>query len=182
MLNVLYDANWKDMQNSSDQINKLMEGCLRKGHNSMDWLLDHGGKFDADDLKASARADVDVQRLARAVEMTGGISVLAGSGALQESARVGDLEKLQYLVESGLDVNQVLRYSTLYLAVEEKHTEVVKYLLDHGAKVGTDMVGSFYKTNTEFGGEETLLDIARRIGNRDILELIEAKARQEGVL
>jgi hypothetical protein len=170
------------MQNSNDQINKLMKGCLLKGHDSMDWFLDHGGEFDTDDLKASARADVDVQRLTRAIEMSGGISVLEGSGALQESARVGDLEKLKYLVEGGLDVNQVIGYSALYLAVEGKHVEIVRYLLDHGAKIGNAVVGSFYKTNTEWGGKETHLDVARRIGSKDILELIEAKARQEGVL
>jgi hypothetical protein len=183
ILDVLYNANWKDMQNSKDQINKLLDGSLRKGHNSMDWLLDHGGKFDADDLKSSARANVDVKRLARAVEASGGISVLNGSGVVHESARVGDLEKLKYVVEAGMDVNLTIRdYSPLYLAVEGQHVEIVRYLLEHGAKIGNGMVGSYYKTNTEFGGKETHLDVARRIGNKEILELIEAKARQEGVL
>jgi hypothetical protein len=174
MLDVLYSANWKDMQNSQAPFNKLMPLALKKGRNTLDWLLEHGGQIELGQLQGSARGDVNVKNLARVVEICGGISVLERSGAIQESARVGDLEKLKYLVEGGLDVNQVMKFTALYLAIESEQLDTVKYLLEHGALVA--IMGA------ADGQEETHLQLARKIGNIAILELIEAKAQQEGVL
>ncbi|NXK87551.1 ASB3 protein, partial [Formicarius rufipectus] len=60
-----------------------------------------------------------------------------GLCALHLSARHGSLECLRVLLEAGADLNDVTTDATtpLFLAVENRHAEVVKFLLQHGAKV-----------------------------------------------
>ncbi|KFP70703.1 PREDICTED: ankyrin repeat and SOCS box protein 3-like [Acanthisitta chloris] len=60
-----------------------------------------------------------------------------GLCALHLSARHGSVECLHVLLEAGADLNNVTTEATtpLFLAVENKHTEVVKFLLQHGANV-----------------------------------------------
>ncbi|NXF04265.1 ASB3 protein, partial [Smithornis capensis] len=60
-----------------------------------------------------------------------------GLCALHLSARRGSLECLRVLLEAGADLNDVTTdaTTTLFLAVESKRTEVVKFLVQHGANV-----------------------------------------------
>ncbi|XP_005042744.1 PREDICTED: ankyrin repeat and SOCS box protein 3 [Ficedula albicollis] len=61
-----------------------------------------------------------------------------GLCAVHLSAQQGSLECLQILREAGADLNSITTESAttpLFLAVEYKHPEVVKYLLQHGANV-----------------------------------------------
>ncbi|XP_050170873.1 ankyrin repeat and SOCS box protein 3 isoform X2 [Myiozetetes cayanensis] len=60
-----------------------------------------------------------------------------GLCALHLSARHGALDCLRVLLEAGADLNDVTTDATtpLFLAVENKHTEVVKFLLQHGANI-----------------------------------------------
>ncbi|NXP78360.1 ASB3 protein, partial [Ramphastos sulfuratus] len=60
-----------------------------------------------------------------------------GLCALHLSARHGSLESLHILLEAGADSNEVTTEATtpLFLAVENGHTNTVKFLLQHGANV-----------------------------------------------
>ncbi|XP_027754010.1 ankyrin repeat and SOCS box protein 3 [Empidonax traillii] len=60
-----------------------------------------------------------------------------GLCALHLSARHGALDCLRVLLEAGADLNDATTDATtpLFLAVENKHTEVVKFLLQHGANI-----------------------------------------------
>ncbi|NXD20004.1 ASB3 protein, partial [Spelaeornis formosus] len=61
-----------------------------------------------------------------------------GLCAVHLSARHGSLECLRVLLDAGADLNNVTTESAttpLFLAVENRHTEVVKFLLQHGANV-----------------------------------------------
>ncbi|XP_066172726.1 ankyrin repeat and SOCS box protein 3 isoform X2 [Sylvia atricapilla] len=61
-----------------------------------------------------------------------------GLCALHLSARHGSVECLQVLLEAGADFNNVTTESSstpLFLAVENRHTEVVEFLLQHGTNV-----------------------------------------------
>ncbi|XP_069706374.1 ankyrin repeat and SOCS box protein 3 [Phaenicophaeus curvirostris] len=60
-----------------------------------------------------------------------------GLCALHLSARHGSLESLCVLLEAGADPNQVTTEETtaLFLAVENGHTDIVKFLIQHGANV-----------------------------------------------
>ncbi|NWR72733.1 ASB3 protein, partial [Centropus unirufus] len=60
-----------------------------------------------------------------------------GMCALHLSACHGSLESLRVLLEAGADPNQVTIEETtaLFLAVENGHTDIVKFLIQHGANV-----------------------------------------------
>ncbi|NWH57008.1 ASB3 protein, partial [Geococcyx californianus] len=60
-----------------------------------------------------------------------------GMCALHLSARHGSLESLRVLLEAGADPNQVTTEETtaLFLAIENGHADIVKFLIQHGANV-----------------------------------------------
>ncbi|KAM9239915.1 Ankyrin repeat and SOCS box protein 3 [Leptosomus discolor] len=60
-----------------------------------------------------------------------------GMCALHLSARHGSLESVRVLLEAGADPNEVTTEATtpLFLAVENEHADIVKFLLQHGANV-----------------------------------------------
>ncbi|NXW62650.1 ASB3 protein, partial [Eurystomus gularis] len=60
-----------------------------------------------------------------------------GLCALHLSARHGSLESMRVLLEAGADLNEVTTEATtpLFLAVENEHTDTVKFLLQHRADV-----------------------------------------------
>ncbi|NXS94511.1 ASB3 protein, partial [Jacana jacana] len=65
------------------------------------------------------------------------LKTFEGMCALHLSARHGSLESVRVLLEAGADPNEVTTEATtaLFLAVENEHTNVVKFLLQHGANV-----------------------------------------------
>jgi hypothetical protein len=64
-----------------------------------------------------------------------------------DAARKGDLASVKAALESKADVESKTRYgqTPLYLAAMNGHIEVVKFLLDQGAKV--DVTDTFYKSS-----------------------------------
>ncbi|NXJ69344.1 ASB3 protein, partial [Rostratula benghalensis] len=65
------------------------------------------------------------------------VKTFEGLCALHLSARHGSLENVRVLLEAGADPNEVTTEATtpLFLAVENEHANVVKFLLQHGANV-----------------------------------------------
>jgi ankyrin repeat protein len=54
---------------------------------------------------------------------------------LLNSALYGNLSLIHWLLEKGADINHVdiIGYTALHFAAQETHTNVVKFLLEHGA-------------------------------------------------
>jgi hypothetical protein len=105
MLDILYKVNFRDMRNDRSTVDDMLITSLNPSHDTMNWLLDHGAQPTADKLRGASRGDVVVSRLARLVDMCGGVQILAGCGAVEEAARLGRLDMLEYLINGGLDVH-----------------------------------------------------------------------------
>lgn len=63
-------------------------------------------------------------------------AVLLNSNQLCEAIRSKNHELVMFLIESGTPVNWIKTYESnqpLYIAVQTKQTDMVKYLLEHGA-------------------------------------------------
>lgn len=93
-------------------------------------------------------------------------------GGLQLAAGRGDLDKVKLFLAAGADVEEMRNvldirepgpYTALYEAVKGQHVETVRLLLEHGAKVDTPCSSS----------KETPLELARQLGNRQVLDLLE---------
>jgi outer membrane protein assembly factor BamB len=84
----------------------------------------------------------------------------SASDALLDAARSGDAARVVALLDGGADVNAVSRYnvSALGFAAERGHFELVKLLVNRGARV--DVTDSFYGSRP--------LDFALRGGHLDI--------------
>src|SRR5690242_19818395 len=81
---------------------------------------------------------------------------------LCDVCKAGDLERVQYWLGQGVNVNQDnYRYTPLYTAAEGGHLEIVKLLIKHDANV--------YAT-TEEG--KTILYIALQSNNQEIIKLV----------
>src|SRR5262245_18394537 len=63
---------------------------------------------------------------------------------LATTARAGDVAEVRKLLDAGVDVNTPLRYGTtaLYPACDRGHVEVVRRLLERGAKM--ELTDTFY--------------------------------------
>ena len=105
-----------------------------------------------------------------------GVAALADSCALQHAAGRGERDMVEFLLHVGADVEEMptmmgdIRepgpFTALYEAVNGQHVEVVKLLLDHGAKADTPH-------GRHIWANETPLQAARRLGNSQIVSLLE---------
>jgi uncharacterized protein len=115
-------AAWEDR---GDAIRLLIARGAHPGLSSFVMLLDEP-MFDDDGLPVARKKGAQ----------SGGNAVMGGMTALLFAARDGNLDAVEALVESGVDVNQVSGgdgSSAINVAIANGHYTVGKYLLDHGA-------------------------------------------------
>jgi len=127
-----------------------------------------------------------------------GADVNGGFGfvnVLQCAAEGGDVEVVRYLLQKGAKVNAPCEWNhtPLVEAVKENHTAVVKLLLEHGADwrpkeaASGDVLdehGEDWRPRDEPGGDgfkkgDTALRIARRKGNREIVQMLKKAGATE---
>jgi hypothetical protein len=176
MLNILWDANWRDMQQNRRVIGELLWRSIYQEVGVMKWLIDHGGELELGMIETAAWANVSVPVMEILVERFG-VQPLQGTASLQMAASRGFRDLVEYLLVIGLNVNETPApidpresgpYTALYEAVHNHHVDVVRLLLEHGADV--DM-----PTGTYSG--MSALQIAREEGNDEILSLLLGKSR-----
>jgi hypothetical protein len=175
MLDVLLEANWQNLQHSKSTRNSLVRDAASQDVKMLIWLLDHGAKVSRETIKQAGKVGTPVPTMALLVEKCGA-GALADSCALQFAARRGDRDMVEFLLHVGADVEEMptmmgdIRepgpFTALYEAVNGQHVEVVQLLLDHGAKA--DRV-----CGRHVGVNETPLQAARRLGNSQIVSLLE---------
>lgn len=115
----------------------------------------HGDVLDSGVMRYSLLLAVLVGAVSSAHQTPG-----TANEALLDAARTGDRSRVTALLDAGADVNAVSRYnvSALGFAAERGHFDIVKLLLDRGAK--TDVTDSFYGSRP--------LDFALRGGHLEI--------------
>jgi Ankyrin repeats (3 copies) len=175
MLDVLLAANWRNLQHSKSTRNSQIMRAASQDVKMLIWLLDHGAKVSRETIKQAGMASTPVPTVALLVEKRGA-GALADSCALQFAAGRGDRDMVEFLLHVGVDVEEMptmmgdIRepgpFTALYEAVNGQHVEVVQLLLDHGAKADTIC-------GRHVGVNETPLQAARRLGNSQIVSLLE---------
>jgi hypothetical protein len=170
MLDTLWAENWRDMQHSQEALDKLVvRSVARRDDTMLNWLLDHGARINSDAIMTVSLPGSTVSIcLAKC-----GITSFKGWGALQHAAGRGDLELVKFLLNAGADLEEMPKqldirepgpFTALYQAVLGQHMEMIRFLLERGAKVDTPW-GEF---------RDSPLKLARRLGNREILDLLES--------
>jgi len=172
MLDTLWAVNWRDMQHSQKALDDLVTRSVARSDDTMlNWLLDHGARINSD---AICTVSLPGRRLSTVSICLAncGITSFKGWGALQYAAGSGDMELAKLLLNAGADVEEMpyqldMRepgpYTALYQAVLGQQTEMIRFLLDRGAKVDTRCGRA----------EDTPLKLARRLGNCEVLDLLE---------
>lgn len=171
-LDTLWAANWRDMQHSQKALDELVRGSAARSDDAMlNWLLDHGARINSD---AICTVSLPGRRLSTVSICLAkcGITSFKGWGALQYAAGSGDMELVKLLLNAGagieempyqLDMREPGPYTALYQAVLGQQVEMIRFLLERGAKVDTPCGRA----------EDTALKLARRLGNREVLDLLE---------
>jgi Ankyrin repeats (3 copies) len=180
MLDTLLAANWQNLQHSKSTRNDLVRCAASKDVKMLIWLLDHGAKVSRETIKLAGLARTPVPTMALLIEKCGA-AALTDSCALQHAAGRGERDMVEFLLHVGADVEEMPKmmgdirepgpFTALYEAVRGQHTEVVQLLLDHGAKADTVY-------GRHVGPNETPLQAARRLGNSQIVGLLEQRSRQ----
>jgi hypothetical protein len=143
MLNVLWNANWRDIQHNKKVTRELLRRSIYQEVGILKWLIDHGGELELDMFKRAAWANVSVPVMEILVEKFG-IQPLEGTGSLQMAASRGSQDVVEYLLGLGANVNEIPPsldpresgpYTALYEAVHIRHVNIVRVLLEHGADV-----------------------------------------------
>ena len=175
MLDVLLAANWRNLQHSKSTRNDLVRLAASKDVKMLIWLLDHGAKVSRETIKLAGMAKTPVPTMAFLVEKCG-TAALDDSCVLQHAAGRGERDMVEFLLHVGADVEEMPNmmgdvrepgpFTALYEAVQGQHVEVVQLLLDHGAKADTIC-------GRHIGPNETPLQAARRLGNSQIVSLLE---------
>ena len=106
----------------------------------LSWLTDHGAEVDLWTYERAAFGPVSVPVMKMLVEKFGW-EALKSTGSLQMAAARGDAALVAYLLEIGLDPNEVPPpiderepiSTALYEAVKGEHFEVVRILIRYGA-------------------------------------------------
>ena len=176
MLNVLWNANWRDIQHNRRVIGELLWRSIYQEVGVLKWLIDHGGELELVMFKQAAWANVSVPVMEILVEKFG-IQPLEDTGSLQMAASRGFRDLVEYLLGVGASVNEIPPpldprepgpYTALYEAVHNRHLDILRVLLEHGADV--DMpCGTF--------GGMSVLQIAREEGEIEILSLLLEKSK-----
>ena len=168
---ILWSHNWRGMQQSKEVLNELIRHALYGDPSAFQWLIDHGAEVDIYMFKHAAYSDVPVPNMKYMMNKFG-VEALRGTGSLQMAASRGFTQLVTYLCEYGVDVNELpppdvwdirdVRPGTaLYEAVINKHYEVAKVLVKHGANVDHP-----YRTRS------ALLDMAHERGDDDLIQYI----------
>lgn len=99
-----------------------------------------------------------------------------GEFALHRAAWSWNFTRVKQLVEAGHDVNQRTEEGTTPLmgAVSEKHTEMCRFLIEHGADVTVRLPSDGWGTDNW-----TLLRLARKNGVAEIVQLLKEAGAPE---
>jgi len=188
MLDVLFRANWRNIQGSQEVMNQLIERAVGQDTHMLNWLLAHGACVKPEEVikGITTTAAVHVPTLAVLVDEMGGIDHLRKSGVIQMAAEDGHNKLISYLLDAGIEVDEAIPpykmdlreagpTTALHAAVKAKKVETVRLLLQRGAKVDLANERGPY-------GDETPLQAAEKIGDTEILELLRSNEHVPGGL
>jgi hypothetical protein len=175
MLNILLAVNWRNMQHSQPTHNHFVRFSASRDVKMLTWLLNHGAKVSRETIKPAALSGTPVATMALLVERCG-VAALKDSCALQLAVGRGERDMVEFLLQVGADVEEMpaqlgdIResgpFTALYEAVQGQHVEIVKLLLERGAKVDTPC-------GWPTGQKKSPLQAERRQGNSQIVSLLE---------
>ncbi len=148
----LLDAGAKADATTPGGETMLMIAARTGNAESIDALISHGAKVNAKDRSQQtalmwAAAEGNVAAVGALIDAGADLnaSTRLGFTAMMFAAREGRIEVVKRLIQAGVDVNAVMKHdrsgqrtprqgtSALLMAIESRHFELAKYLIDQGA-------------------------------------------------
>ncbi|SMR48663.1 unnamed protein product [Zymoseptoria tritici ST99CH_1E4] len=141
MLDVLYNHDWRSIRNSATEFQRATEWALHTHAEELDWFLTHGGVVNQEVLARTTRCQTKIAADCVALLLErGGVEMFKQTGVLQMAAKRGQAEVVRMLVETGINVDEVVqleRYREGTTALEEAarggHVETARILVAYGA-------------------------------------------------
>lgn len=150
-LDVLFDFDFRQWRTDSEKLNKweTWYHVLNMGPDCVRWWIDHGGRTrSARGLFCEYYPGWPGAPTFRILLNQFGIDWFTNSGTLQLAAKKQDFETVKILVEAGANVNEDVEdwmvdirenrrapLPALHMAVYGKSEKMIRYLVDHGAKL-----------------------------------------------
>lgn len=150
-LHVLYDFDFRQWRTDRSQLNRweTWHYVLNMGPNCVRWWIDHGGSTPcARDLFWEYSPGWPGATAFQILLDRFGVDWFTNSGTLQLAAKKEDFETVRMLIEAGADVNENVEdwqldirehrrapLPALKEAMYAKSEEMIRYLVDHGAKL-----------------------------------------------
>ena len=152
-----------------------LQEAIRNGNLSIaEMLIKGGAKIDPGAVALAGR-NGDVGFLSKLVRAGGDLNDSSGSEfyptPLCAAAGAGKLEAVSWLIANGADLNQVaVRQTALGEAVTKDHPQIVRHLLDHGAR--PDLVYGSTGETALFSAAVKYTDDANYTKNLSIIRML----------
>lgn len=164
MLEVLWSYNRHNIRQTTEFLNQLARSSIYETE-VLVWLVEHGATLDLNTYKSAAFGLVSIPVMKIMADQFGP-EPLRHTGSLQMVARRGHADVVTYLIEIGLDPNEMpppidereLLYPASYEAVTNKHFTTAQVLVMCGAKVD-----HLYRTRN------SILTMARERGDEKLI-------------
>lgn len=176
MLEVLYEANWRNIRNYSAALTSLVNRAIYTDVNMLQWLAEHGAHLEPNDLRHAGLSKVSVPVMRYLVNKFG-TDPLQGTCTLQAAAGRGQEGLVDFLLDVGLDINAIPPqlderepgpYTALYeAAVQHRDLGITRLLVRRGANV--NQAYSLYSG-------ESVLEVARARQDIEIVTILEQVA------
>ena len=176
MLEVLHEANWRNIRNSSVVLRGLVNRAIYTDVDMFQWLVEHGARLEPNDLRYAGLSRVSVPVMRYLVDEFG-TDPLQGTCTLQVAAGRSQEDLVDFLLDVGLDINAIppqldVRepgpYTAFYeAAVHHRDLGVTRLLVQRGANINQPY--SLYSG-------QSVLEAARAEDDVEVVAILEQTA------
>lgn len=107
LLDLLYEKNWRNIQESTVAFNRMLEWSLHTGSEELLWFLNRGAKVDKDVIRRAVHGPPVKVACIEVLLHQFGVDLFKGTRLLQSAAKRGCNDLVKLLLDAGIDVDDM---------------------------------------------------------------------------